>query len=108
MKDLKIITVLLLSGYITMLFFSIPVIIFTDIKILEYITYYTFSFSIVGILYYKIIGRYYFPISLGILVITIILLTYYFGAGTQVAILCALATTLAILLTIKCTKYFND
>lgn len=108
MKDLKIIAVLYLIGAITMVVFFIPVFIFTEIKIIEYILYYMFSFTIVGIFYYKVLERNHMPIIWGTLVVTIIFLAFYFGFRIQVAIICALATLLSVLITIKSIGYFND
>ncbi len=108
MKDLKIIAVLYLVGALTMVVFFIPVFIFTDIKMIDYVLYYMSLFVMVGIFYYKVLERYYMPIIWATLVITIIFLAFYFGFGIQVALLCGLATLLSVLFTIKSIDYFND
>lgn len=110
MQNIKIIAILYLTGIITMIIFSIPVFMFFKIKAVEYITYYMFSFFVIGIIYYRILKRKYRPpitaIIIGVFLITVVFFVYYIGVGTQVAILCAFAATLSVLLTMNCIKYF--
>lgn len=110
MQNIKIIAILYLTGIITMIIFSIPVFMFFKIEVTDYITFYMFSFFVIGIIYYKILKRKYRPpitaTIIGVFLITVVFFVYYIGAGTQIAILCAFAATISVSLTMNCIKYF--
>lgn len=107
MREAKIIATMYISGILSMIILSIPILLLIDLSVLDYITLYMFSFLISGMLYYFLIKRYYQPILLTTVILVVIFIIFYVGFGINETLVFTFVAWTSISITSKSMNYFN-